>query len=224
MTFRRDITALTLLGRVLDAVTAFAGPEGGTTAGADLRRAIGALRANAPALMRPCTLFEPLAACFDLARQTGPGIDGLERLRGAIVALAAGDARAGIVRARSIAFSLVQMARVAAETTFASRDDVDRAMGFLTASFDASEIAAADASDVKAYRALVALRATVVRDLTARARPLPKIVPFDLPRGLPALVLAQRLYGTAARADELIQENKVRQPLFCPRAGRALSA
>ena len=41
---------------------------------------------------------------------------------------------------------------------------------------------------------------------------------------MPALTLANRIYADAGRADELVAENKIIHPAFCPREGRALSA
>jgi prophage DNA circulation protein len=44
---------------------------------------------------------------------------------------------------------------------------------------------------------------------------------FATPR--PTLVMSHRLYDTAARADQLREENKMVHPAFAPREGRALA-
>jgi prophage DNA circulation protein len=56
------------------------------------------------------------------------------------------------------------------------------------------------------------------------ARPLPRLLPYQFARVMPTLVLAQRLYADASRADEIRAENHVVHPLFCPLTGFALSA
>lgn len=224
MSLRRDDPTLTLLGSILDAILAASGAQDLALAGADLDAAIGDLRADAPGLLRPCALFDPLGTCFDLARRTGMTFDAMERLRATIAALTALDARSRFLRARSLALCCVQEARITATTTFASRDEVDRVMGALTAAFTVSQEDAADVGDAAGYGALVSLRAAAVRDLTSRSRPLPKLVGYVFRRVYASLTLAQRLYGDAGRADELVAENAAVHPLFMPRSGRALSA
>ena len=224
MSLRRDLPTLDLLGAILDAIVGFSGSDDLGTIGADLDAAVGSLRADAPGLLRPCRLFGPLANCFDIARQTGMTFDVMERLRSAIAALEAGDARAAFVRSRAMAFCCVQESLITAATTFTSRTEVDRVIAAIGAAFETSQDDAADAGDPEGYRALVSLRASTVRDLTSRSRPLPKLVNYSFNRARSALVLAQRLYGDADRADELVAENTVVHPLFAPRSGRALSA
>ncbi|MFB0491945.1 prophage DNA circulation protein [Methylobacterium sp. OAE515] len=224
MSLRRDQPTLDLIGAVLDAILAFSGAQDLAAAGADLDAAVGDLRADAPQLLRQAALFWPLAACFSLARQTGMTVDATERLRATIAGLPAPDARSLLVQARSMAFCCIQEARITAATTYTSRNEVDRVLGLVAAAFDVSQSAAADAGDAVGYRALVGLRAAMVRDLTDRSRPLPKLVTYTFGRGRSSLTLAQRLYGDAGRADELVAENDVVHPLFAPRAGRALSA
>lgn len=222
MSLRRDLPTLTLLGSVLDAILAFSGAE--NTAGADLDAAVGDLRADAPSLLRPCGLFAPLAACFDLARQTGMSFDTTERMRMTIAGLSAPDARCAFLQARSLALCCVQEARITAATVFTSRNEVDRVMGLLGAAFTASQQDAADAGDTIGYRVLVGLRAAAVRDLTDRSRPLPKLVSYTFSRVRSSLTLGQRIFGDAGRADELVAENQAVHPLFMPRVGRTLSA
>jgi prophage DNA circulation protein len=71
---------------------------------------------------------------------------------------------------------------------------------------------------------MLALHAAVTRDLTQRGRPLPRMVSYNTAASLPALALANRIYGDASRTDELIAENRAVHPLFMPAAGRALTA
>jgi prophage DNA circulation protein len=74
---------------------------------------------------------------------------------------------------------------------------------------------AADGSD-DVTDALIGLHAAVVRDLNTRAAKLPRTRSFTPSATVPALVLAQRLYGDATRADDIAARNFVRHPGFVP--------
>ncbi|OYZ03504.1 MAG: hypothetical protein B7Y42_00565 [Polaromonas sp. 28-63-22] len=67
-------------------------------------------------------------------------------------------------------------------------------------------------------RALSALRAAVVRDVTARAELLQQRASYTPQAVLPALVLAHRVYQDATRSDELVARNAVVHPAFVPAA------
>jgi prophage DNA circulation protein len=224
MSLRRDQPALDMLGAILDAILSYSGADDLGTVGADLDAAVGDLRANAQGLLRRAAINTPLFNCFDLARGTGMTFDAMERLRTALAALTTTDARATILQARGMVFCCIQEAAILADTTFPSRNEVERVQGLATAAFTVSQDAMADLGDADTYRALVGLRAAMVRDLTDRARPLPQLVSYSLANNPSSLVLAQRLYGDASRADELVQENEVVNPLFMPSNGRSLSA
>ncbi|MFM9902133.1 MAG: DNA circularization protein [Polaromonas sp.] len=64
--------------------------------------------------------------------------------------------------------------------------------------------------------ALGALRAAVVRDVSARSEFLKRRGSFATTAVLPALVVAHRFYQDATRADELVLRNGVRNPAFVP--------
>jgi prophage DNA circulation protein len=224
MSLRRDQPALDMLGAILDAILAYSGAADLGTVGADLDAAVGDLRADAPGLLRRAAINSPLFKCFDLARRTGMTFDAMERLRTVIAAFTATDARASILQARGLVFCCVQEAAILADTTFPSRNEVDRVQALATAAFTASQDASANLGDADTYRVLVSLRAAMIRDLTDRARPLPQLAAYSLANNPSSLVLAQRLYGDARRADELVLENEVVHPLFMPSNGRALSA
>ena len=212
-----------LVGRVLALLLVAAGADQAGLPGAELRRLAGDLEAAAVRRIRAATLFGPLAECFGLARASGASFAALERVRGAIAAEGGAGAAAALIRVRCIGFCLVQQAQVLADTTFTSRQDVDAAAAVIHPAFSAAEEAAADAGDQEIYRALVTLHAGVTRDLTTRARPLPRLVAYVFPQSMPALALANRLYGDASRTGDLIAENKASHPLFMPASGRALS-
>ena len=76
------------------------------------------------------------------------------------------------------------------------------------------------AADDGLYNALTDLRAAVVADLGSRPG-LPRIVNFVPAVEVPALVLAHRLYGDAARAEDIVARNRISHPGFVP-SGRSL--
>lgn len=73
-------------------------------------------------------------------------------------------------------------------------------------------------ADESAYLPVVALRAALVRDISARGADLARVAHYTPGATLPALVLAHRLYGDAARDEALIARNplQVRHPGFVP--------
>lgn len=73
--------------------------------------------------------------------------------------------------------------------------------------------------DAATVWALAGLRTALTRDVGARAELLGQRSTFDTQAVMPALVLAHRVYQDAARADELVRRNAVRNPAFVP-AGR----
>lgn len=65
-------------------------------------------------------------------------------------------------------------------------------------------------------RNLVTLRAAVVQDLRQRATALPELTQYTPNARLPALVIAQRLYGDATRDAEIVERNAIRHPGWVP--------
>jgi prophage DNA circulation protein len=83
----------------------------------------------------------------------------------------------------------------------------------------ARQDAAADAGQDELFGAWRDLIAAARTDLTERAARLPRIARYALPGPLPALALAQRLYGDAGRADELVALARVPHPAVMPAEG-----
>lgn len=116
--------------------------------------------------------------------------------------------------------AVLQSAQVAAATDWLAADDAIAARDTITAGIElqlTSEFV--PANDV--YASLTAVRAAVVRDLEQRGAQLPRLRSVTLQQPLPALVVAQKLYGDANRADEIISRNRVAHPGRVP-AGEAL--
>lgn len=71
------------------------------------------------------------------------------------------------------------------------------------------------------YMALTKLRIAVIKDMTARAADLSRMVQYPVPATLPALVIAHQLYGDVDQADSIVARNKIRHPGFVP-GGRTI--
>lgn len=72
------------------------------------------------------------------------------------------------------------------------------------------------ATDDDMYSALQDVRVAMSNHLVSTAGGLPQLIPFTPLTTLPALLLAQRIYGDARRHDELISRNNIRHPGFVP--------
>jgi hypothetical protein len=214
--------AVAVLTRILAALSAAGQPAAGS-AGADARRAIGALQADASAeISDGSTIGADLANCFALAVEAGATLDGLARAREAIEAETPTGEPGKALAAIGVWLALASEATIISDTDFTSRDEVDAVVARMHAAFLAAEDAAADADQSDGYRALVTLHGATVRDLVARSRPLPQMVSYSFARRFPAAMLANRLYGDASRTDELVAENHPVHPAFMPAAIRAL--
>jgi prophage DNA circulation protein len=192
-------------------------------AGSDLRRACGDILAYADIYIATNVIADKLTACFNQARLSGATLDEFDRVRAALLAEKLTTLIGVLIRNACACFSLQQMAMVLVEIDFTSREDVERVGKKLHPAFDQAEELAADEMVLSVYRTLVSLHAAVTFHLYETARPLPQMLNFRFSAPRPTLILSQRLYDTAARADELREENKIIHPAFAPREGRALA-
>jgi prophage DNA circulation protein len=111
--------------------------------------------------------------------------------------------------------ALAALARAAASATPRSYDEAQALRGSVCGLLAAEELVAADAGEDAVVAALRALRGAVDRDLSRRGANLSPLRALERDEPLPALVLAQRLYGDGARADGLIEEcGDVPNPCF----------
>ncbi|GEP09805.1 hypothetical protein [Methylobacterium gnaphalii] len=223
MTYSQRRRAAAALQSVLEALIA-SGGDGAGQAGADLRRLCGALSGSAGDQVQAGTFGPPLRACFEAATAAGATLSGMDRVRAVAQSVTDSDLPVQRVAQTAARYALAQMARILAATTFTSRQDIDDALARVNVAFQLAEDFAAGRFDQRVWRSLTALHAAVVRDLTRRARPLPRMVTYAFGARLPLLALANRLYGDAGRSSELLAENRgVVHPLFMPADGRALS-
>lgn len=110
--------------------------------------------------------------------------------------------------------ALAEGARAAAEVDFDSFDSAKALRDSYCDAADALLLALDDAP----FDALRTLRAAVVADISARGADLARLKRYTPARTLPALVLANALYGDALRADDVLARNATRiaHPLFVP--------
>jgi prophage DNA circulation protein len=192
--------------------------------GAQLRHAVGDLNAYIETYIADGTFAERLRACFALATDAGISLAWLDKVLRSLIAENPKALTAWAVVQNSTIFALAQQGRIIARTTFVSRDDVDETMRRMKAWFDEARDRAADNMENPSYLSVLDLAAAVTRYLTDVARPLPRMLRYDLPVIYPSLTASNYIYGEGDRAEELAAENRIVHPLFMKRTLRALSA
>jgi len=221
--FKKDAKeAAPIMQRSLKALVA-AVPSRGHQ-GADLRTACGVLRVKAETLIQADAAGPPLAECFDLARKAGITQAQLATVRTETASEKPVTLGAMMIKDSIIGICLATEARVIADMTFTSREDIDALKAQMNAIFAPVEEMLADEMDQMTFQAMVALHAAIIFFLIDTGRPLPRMLKFAFSRSMPTLVTAHRLYADAGRADQLRDENKVVHPAFMRPTGRALSA
>lgn len=189
-----------------------------------VRNAIGFLDASLAAKITTATLGAPLFNCFELTRLAGASRIEMDKVRTDLLARTFIGLPAVAIAVAGIQFSLIEQARIVSTTAFTSREDVDAMMLTMNAAFEPAEEFASDVSDdPSVFQAMITLHSAVTRNLVALARPLPRVIQYKFTKSMPSLVLANRIYANARRADELRMENKIVHPAFMPQSGRCLS-
>lgn len=113
----------------------------------------------------------------------------------------------GLIREQAV----IEAARVVTALPFASYQEADAVRSELA---DVVDMIAESGVNDTVYDSLLALRAAVVREITARGANLARVVSFTPSTTMPALVLSYALYGDAARDVEVVARNRVRHPGF----------
>lgn len=184
------------IGAALDALTAIELQSGLLLA--EPAKLAAALQ-TAFAQVESLVALEPLAAAAGLASTTESTVAGQQ--------ISDNDVALGRVMTRA---ALAAQAGVAARTAFATYDD---AVKFRDGFADNCN-AESGVADGAAFESLVDLRSAVVDDVTARAADLAVLKTFEPIGVLSSLELAQRLYGDATRADEIVARNGIVHPGF----------
>jgi prophage DNA circulation protein len=228
--FKHDVEeAVPILRIVIDRLLKYFGsppPATDQTMAAQFRAACGRLAVDAEVLLYNDAAGEPLAECFELARQAGATIQQMTAFRDDILVATDYAVTVGgiLVRNCSVRFSLATEGRIIADMTFRTREEVEQWKQQINSDFAAAEEVAADDMDAMSYRYLVQLHAAVTFYLIETQRPLPRMLQYRFSKILPSLALSYRLYADAGRADEIKDENRIVHPAFCGLSGRALSA
>lgn len=109
-----------------------------------------------------------------------------------------------------------EAARVAATIPLQSYDEAVLLRDELLEVIEPELIVAGDTGADDTHDALATVLAEAVRDLRVRGGELARVRAMMLAATVPAVVLAQRLYGDADRDQEIIDRNRIRHPLFTP--------
>jgi prophage DNA circulation protein len=164
-----------------------------------------------------------MVVCLDLARMCSATIVTMDRVRKAALAETPLGQPAVITVNMIVRLALASEARILADQTFRSRNEVDDIATAINLAFSATAEAAADSLDAETYMALTRLHGDVTRHLGDRGRQLPRVISYTMQAVLPSLRMAQRSYGDPKRHQELINENRVVHPAFMPRTGVMLA-
>jgi hypothetical protein len=219
---KTDIEAL--VGLILDGLGATISSHVGVQ-GAVLRRQIGDLRADWLTLLQAGdnSFSVALLGCFTTARTSGGLLAGFTNLRLDLFAETNHGPIATLIVDVTIIFCLAAEGRIVGAMQFVSRDDVEAMIIKMRAAYEQAKLIIADTIDPQAYQDFLAMGAALIQHLSATARPLPRMIQFTVATPLPALTLSNLIYRTATRSDEIIDENKIVHPAFCPLAIMGLS-
>jgi prophage DNA circulation protein len=110
---------------------------------------------------------------------------------------------------------------VVSDIVFTSYDDAVSIRDPLADQIDMLAAAIADSGDDTLAQSMDALRLALIADVTARGASLARLYAYTPPSTQSALLIAQRLYGDATMADDLIARNAIPHPLFVA-GGQAL--
>ncbi|NUB13707.1 multidrug DMT transporter [Azospirillum brasilense] len=150
-------------------------------------------------------------------------VDRLRLLRAIATAETPSTPGGALVAALYRRAAIAELARAAASFVPASADEALALRDSLTALIEAEALLAGDQGDDATYAALRRLRAAVSDDLTERGASIARLVLVSSAVPTPSLVLAQRLYQDAARADELVDRARPVHPAFMPTTFQALA-
>lgn len=120
--------------------------------------------------------------------------------------------------------ALAQLATTLTTYQPSSQQDALSTLTNAVSLFDTEILTAADNGDDNSYLALRALRQSMILDMQTRAANLAPIASFNMPTPLPALVLANRIYRDATRADQLVTQVLPVHPAFMPVSFEALAS
>lgn len=185
--------------------------------GSEVRKQIGEVRAHYPQQIKDGTFPQELNDIFTAVRVANVSLANLAFVRTQLFAeTPVYDIPAAIIQ-MAVGFCLSAESQLIAAIKFKSRIDVENIMTRMSAAFATARDMAADNDDSAYYQQLTFLAGAVISHLATVARPLPRMVTFKMPTHMPALTLSNRIYYTAERWEEIVDENKTIHPAFCQR-------
>ena len=208
--------------RTLGNLLAFSGKVG--RPGAELRYACGDLAGRTAVYLRDGSFANRLRSCFRLATMAGITLDWMDRVLLQLTEEQPKFFTSTSVVQNSLIFALAQEGRIIGATEYKSRNEVDATMRRMKDRFDTIRFILADTMSGPSYQDFINLIAAITRYLTDSARPLPRMLHYQLGTTYPALAASQYIYGEGDRGEELRRENKIVHPAFMQRSLRALSA
>ena len=120
--------------------------------------------------------------------------------------------------------AVVALARASAAYQPTSVDDAAAVRDAVCALLDAEITIAGDQGQDATFNALREVRSAVSLDLATRGAGLASIIAVTSVQPVPAPVLAQRMYRTPGRADELVGQANPIHPAFMPTSFKARSS
>lgn len=212
-----------IVNRLLDSLALTMESQTGRE-GIVFRSKVGDVRANHMDYLKASTFTTELLAAFTVARKANARLAGFHNMHTLLFEESpVGDISKAIVQV-TISFCLSTEAQLITNLEFTSRDDVDQMIRAMKLAFDIAREQAADGNDSSIYQQLTYLAGALTSHLANVARPMPRMVTFYPKATEPALVLSNRFYYDPERWEELVLENKIVHPAFCPRELRGLAS
>lgn len=188
-----------------------------------LRSSIGYLRANAEKSIKQRTIGTDIGACFNAAIAAGAIPERLESVRRYLLDTPAQGEVGQLIGGYSILMCLSAISIQGMTVTYRNQDEAMAAMAYTQGIFQQAKDAVADQTPVAVYNALNKLAATATRYLSSIKLQLPRVLTYRTMTTLPALTLSNLIFRTGDRSDEIVDENSIVHPAFCPRELRVLS-
>ena len=184
-------------------------------AGAELRYQVGDMQARINEYVRDGSFAKRILVCFQLATAAGISVDWMDRVLQSLLDEEPTDLSAVLVVQNMLLIALAQDGRILGKTTFNCRQDVEDMLVRMRDWFNQCRELAGLQNSNDTYQAMTLLGGAVTRYLADVARPLPRMVEFEV-APMPSLAVSQFIYHVGDRAEEIVAENKIVHPAFCP--------
>jgi prophage DNA circulation protein len=112
--------------------------------------------------------------------------------------------------------AVIEMANAISQMTFFSKDDALAMRDIFSERMEEQMTQVANAGNDEHYIALANVRIKILDDINQRALTLSRLTEVPILDSLPALVFAYNRYDNAARDQEIVERNRIRNPVFLP--------